>query len=201
MLDKTIFTKMRKEVEQFDSLREKLILESRIILKHSKEAIYAVHRNNFKQAQSLLELARQRVSKAKQLVEKDIHLATVGAYAEALEEYAEAACYTSFMMTKRLPTAQKLGVETCIYLSGLCDVVGELVRKAIISVVKGDYKTAIEIHNFVSSLYEELLLFSWRNIPVRKKFDSIKYGLEKLEELMLKIKTEKQKSQNRPKMR
>jgi hypothetical protein len=32
------------------------------------------------------------------------------------------------------------------------------------------------------------MLFDWRNTPARKKFDSIKYGLEKLEDLALKIK-------------
>ena len=32
------------------------------------------------------------------------------------------------------------------------------------------------------------MMFDFRNIPARKKFDSIKYGLEKLENLVLELK-------------
>ena len=51
--------------------------------------------------------------------------------------------------------------------------------------------TALRIREFVTEIYEELLLFDFRNIPVRKKFDSIKYGLEKLEDLVLELKLKK----------
>jgi hypothetical protein len=33
-----------------------------------------------------------------------------------------------------------------------------------------------------------LMMFDFRNIPVRRKFDSIKYGLNKLENLILELK-------------
>jgi translin len=188
MFKRADFARMRKEIERFDSLREQLIKESRSVLKNSKAAIYSVHRNNFNSAKQLLRLARQEINKVKMLIKKDANLAAVGAFSEALEEYVEAACYISFMIDKKIPTAKQLGVDTLVYLAGLCDLVGELVRKAITSVVKNDYKTAVQIHKFVSALHEELLLFNWRNIPVRRKFDSIKYGLEKLEDLMLRIK-------------
>jgi predicted translin family RNA/ssDNA-binding protein len=190
-INKTAFDAMRREVERFDQLREQVIRDSREILKQSKAAIYEMHRGELKGTQALLKQAKANMVKLNKLMRSDIHLANVGAYGEAVEEYVEAACYVWFMTKKQIPTAQELGVETDMYLPGLCDMVGELVRKAINSTIKGDYKTAIMIRDVVSQLYDELMLFDWRNIPVRKKFDAIKYGLEKLEDLMLQIRAKR----------
>jgi predicted translin family RNA/ssDNA-binding protein len=189
MVNKKAFAEMREYMEQFDKLREQLIAGSRTILKASKAAIYAAHRGDMKEADNLLAEAKTGIKKAETLLKKDAQLAaSTGAYSDALEEYTEAACYVHYLKTKEIPTAKQLGVEVEIYLSALSDVVGELVRKAINSSIKGEYKTALEIKDFVSEVYQELMLFDWRNTPVRKKFDSIKYALEKLEDLSLKIK-------------
>lgn len=189
MLDKKAFSEMRNYMEQFDKLREQLIAETRIVLKSSKAAIYAAHRGDMKDADKLLAEAKDMIKKMDTLLKKDPRLVrSTGAYSDALEEYGEAACYVHYLKTKEIPTAKQLGIDVEVYLSALSDLVGELVRKAINSSIKGEYKTALEIKDFVSELYQELMLFDWRNTPVRKKFDAIKYGLEKLEDLSLKIK-------------
>ncbi len=189
MINKKMFEEMRTYMEAFDKQRESLIADSRIVLKASKAAIYAAHRADMKEADNLLAEAKATIKKIDALLKKDPHLAnSTGAHADALEEYTEAACYTHYLKTKEIPTAKQLGVDTEIYLPALSDVVGELVRKAVNSAIKSDYKTALEIKEFVTELYAELMLFDWRNTPVRKKFDAIKYGLEKLEDLSLKIK-------------
>jgi len=189
MINKRDFEEMRKYMEAFDGMREQLIAQSRTILKSSKAAIYAAHRGDMKEADTLLADAKSGIKKIDSLLKKDPHLAaSTGAYSDALEEYTEAACYVHYLKNKTIPTAKQLGVEVEVYLPALSDVVGELVRKAINSSIKGDYKTALEIKEFVTDLYQELMLFDWRNTPVRKKFDAIKYGLEKLEDLALKIK-------------
>ncbi len=192
MIDKKAFQEMREYMEKFDKLREQLIATSRTVLKSSKAAIYAAHREDMKDADKLLAEAREAIKKIDVLLKKDPHLATsTGAYSDALEEYGEAACYVHYLKTKEIPTAKQLGIDVEDYLSALSDLVGELVRKAVNSSIKGEYKTALDIKEFVSELYQELMLFDWRNTPVRKKFDAIKYGLEKLEDLALKIKFKK----------
>ncbi len=188
MIDKKAFKQMRVDLERFDECREELIKSSRDLLKLSKGSIYSLHRNDFKKASEQLGKAKLLINKLENLIKRDAHLAAVGAYSEALEEYTEAACYYGFVKDKKLPTAEKLGVDADIYLPGLCDLIGELVRRAINSSIKGEYKTAVQIKDFVTEVYEELMLFDFRNIPVRKKFDSIKYGLEKLEALILDLK-------------
>lgn len=188
MIDKKLFEQMHGEMDSFDQAREKLIKISRDVLKSSKGAIYSLHRADEKTAQKQLKDAKAIIDQMNALVKKDPHLALVGSYNDALEEFVEASCYFEFVTKKRLPSPKELGVDTDVYLPGLCDLVGELVRKAINSVLKNDTKTALEIKDVVEELYAELMLFDFRNSPLRKKFDAIKYSLEKLEDLAVKLK-------------
>lgn len=191
MLDKKSFERMRQQFEQFDCLREQLIKLSRDILKNSKASIYSVHRNELSVAESQLAEAKKTIKIIEALIRKDVHLAHVGAWFEALEEYVEASCYYAFVTKKKIPTAADLDVDAEIYLPGVCDLVGELTRRAVNAAIKEDYKTTLEIKDVVTDLYAELMLFDLRNIPARKKFDSIKYSLEKLEDIALQIKLKK----------
>jgi predicted translin family RNA/ssDNA-binding protein len=187
-VDKRAFVLMRKELENYEALREKLVRLSRDVLALSKKSIYSLHRSETGIAKKQLAGAKRIISSIQKLISNDAHLSATGAYAEALEEYVEASCYYSLMTRKSLPTAKTLGVDIDTYLPGLCDLVGELVRKAVNSAIKGNSRTALEIRDFVAQVYQELLLFDFRNSPVRRKFDSIKYGLEKLEDLALQLK-------------
>lgn len=190
-VDKQAFAAMRQQVARYDALREQLIKTSRDALSLSKKAIYSLHRNETAEAKKQLASANKIIAALNKLLAQDPHLAAVGAYGEAVEEYVEASCYYSLIATKKLPTAHDLGVDVDSYLPGLCDLVGELVRKAINSAIKDDTKTALEIRDFVAQIYQELMLFDFRNTAVRRKFDSIKYGLEKLEDLALQLKLKK----------
>jgi translin len=190
-VDKNAFALMRKQMSLHDSLRDELIKTSRDALTLSKKSIYSLHRGESKEASSQLASAKKIIAKMNALIRKDAHLAVTGAYLEAIEEYVEASCYYSLLAKKELPTPKQLGVDIDSYVPGLCDLVGELVRKAINSAIKNDTKTALEIRDFVTQVYQELMLFDFRNSPVRRKFDSIKYGLEKLEDLALQIKMKK----------
>lgn len=187
MINKKEFEEMRKELESFDDSRERLIKISRDVLKNSKGAIYSLHREDKKNAEAQLNSAKNVVNELNKLIKTNIRLADVGPYKDALEEYTEASLYYGFIVKKKIPSKKELDVDVDVYLSGLCDLVGELVRKAVNSAIKGNNKLAIEIKDFAIEIYEELMLFDFRNSPLRKKFDSIKYGVEKLEDLALKL--------------
>jgi translin len=187
MINKEAFAELRKDLEQFDIKREEIIKLSRSALKLSKAAIYSLHRNDFDDAEKKLSTAKEEINSIKGSF-SDPRLQGIGAFREALEEFVEASCYFEFLKNRKLPTPKDLEVDSDSYLCGICDLVGELVRKAMNAVLEDDNKTADEIRKFVSDLYAELLLFDFRNTPVRRKFDAIKYGLEKLEQLAVNVK-------------
>lgn len=168
----------RKELETFDKKREEAIKQARTALKEAKKTVYALHRNE----KTSLATAEQEIQKARKLAENELR-PIIG---EAEEEYVEAACFASY---PEIPEMKKLGVDAETFLAGLCDCIGELVRKAMNSALKKDYKITEEIRNWIQTTYDDLQLIDLRNGNVRRKFDSIKYGLERLENVLATAKT------------
>lgn len=68
---------------------------------------------------------------------------------------------------------------------------GELVRRAVFLAGKGKYEDVVKIKDFVDEIYGQLIKFDFRNSDLRRKFDSIKYDLKKLEDLVLQLKLNK----------
>lgn len=182
MIDKKDFSELKKEMERLDKKREQTISLSRDIIRISKRAIYSVHRDELPEARKLLDEMRKKLSTLKSLAEfEESH------YRIAVQEYVEAACFYSVVSSKELPTRGKLGVEAEYYLLGVCDLSGELVRRAINAAIKGNKAEALFIRDFLDAIYGELLQFDFRNSELRRKFDGIKYDLRKLEDLAFEL--------------
>ncbi|MDP7506717.1 MAG: hypothetical protein QF362_04730, partial [Candidatus Woesearchaeota archaeon] len=80
-----------------------------------------------------------------------------------------------------------LGVNSEDYLLGLCDLTGELGRRAVSLATKREFKEVELIKDTVEEIYGEFLKFNLRNSQLRRKSDSIKWNLKKLEEIMYDI--------------
>lgn len=180
MIDRKDFVKIRKEFEKADDEREKTIRSSRELIRLSKQMIYAVQRSDFGNAKGLMRALLNNKKRLKPSNE--------GHYKTAMQEFVEAIAFYYVVKNDKLPTKAFLGVSSDAYLLGLCDLTGELVRKAINYAIKGKNKEALRIKNVVSDIYNELMQFDFRNSELRKKFDGIKYDLKKLEDLALQIK-------------
>ena len=63
-----------------------------------------------------------------------------------------------------------------------------MVRKAVFLAGKGEVKKVGEIKDAVDHIYGELLDFDFRDNEIRRKVDSVKYDLRKLEDLVLDLK-------------
>lgn len=187
VINRKEFEKIRKEFARKEELREDLIKESREIVNLSKQIIYSVHREDYSNASKLAKSIRKKVKKIK-IISKNIPFDSSGSFKIALQEYTEALAFYDLIKNKKLPTHIDLGIEYEFYLLGLCDLVGELNRAAVNSVIKGDVKKAEFLKQCVEDLYGFFLKFNFRNSELRKKFDGIKYELKKLENLMLEIK-------------
>jgi len=188
MLNKREFHKIRQDFNSFESRREKTVRKSRDIVRLSKQIIYSVHRGELGKAGTSIKQMKNDLSKLKKIAKTNSRLLVSGSYKIAEQEAVEAIAYYSIIKNKRLPALKGMGVDQDHYLLGICDLTGELVRNAINSVTKGDFKTPLKIKDFVHDLYHELQLFDFRNSELRRKVDAMKYDLKKLEELALQIK-------------
>jgi len=188
MLDKNDLKEMREDFDTFDNHREDVIKRSRDVLKLSKQIIYAVHRDELKEASTLVKKIISEKQKIEEVVKKHVDLEAIGAYRVAMSEYVEALLYYHFINEKIIPTRKALKVSTDHYLYGLIDLTGELGRKAVQLAGKGEYDSVVFIRDTVSEIYGELLKFDFRDSDIRRKFDSVKYDLKKLEDLVLELK-------------
>lgn len=190
MLDKKDLESIKKDIEELEKQREITIRSSRDIIKLSKKVIYAVHRNDLKSAEKSVAEMNAEFKKLKAATNHP-KLLSSGSFKVAVQEYVEALCFYELMKNDRIPPNSELKLDPEFYLMGLIDLTGELVRKAINSAIKDDYDTSVKLKGLVSDLYDELLLFDFAGGELRKKFDSIKYDLKKLDDLVLNLKLSK----------
>lgn len=187
MINKKIFNEIQKQLEESDENREDVIKKSRDVLKLSKQAIYCAHREDLKKAKQLLKQANSVIKTLKK-ANKEYFLWSIGIYSCGMQEYVEAATYLSFVAKDNFPTPKTLGATNEDYLMGLADLTGELCRRAVMLATKKDKKEVAKIYKLVDDIHGEFLKFHFRNGELRKKSDSIKWNLKKIEEVIYDLK-------------
>ncbi|KAF1333816.1 Translin-like protein, partial [Globisporangium splendens] len=134
-----------------------------------------------------------------------------GALSAALEEYVEAKSFGYYLANHRLlPRHDLPNVQKSEYLGGIIDLTGEFGRIAVetsrmltfieyvhsagelmrYAVVKATSRNVNEVERcraMVEAISGELIQFDFRNGPLRKKFDSVKYNLRKLENTLYEL--------------
>ena len=179
--------KIKSEMDAFDEKREEFIAKSRSILRNAKKAIYDIHRNNLDEASVSLEKLERQINLINDAVRKDSGLLKVGSISVACQEYAEALCFLHFVKTGNiLEKPSEISSED--YLLGLCDLTGELARRAVFMATEMKSEEVRKIRNIIDTILKEFLKFDFRNSELRKKSDSIKWNLNKVEEILYELK-------------
>ncbi len=178
------FEEMRNEMRSFDEKREGLIQKSREIERKSKKAIYCAHRGDVKGCEKMLLGIRKEVERVLKEIEEDPSINKIGAVNACLQEYAEAELFYGFVKEGKIPTRKEIGIDTENYLLGLCDFTGELMRRNVVLGSQGKTEEVKKIRDFVDEIFGEMLEFNFRNSELRRKFDSIKYNLNKIESVL-----------------
>ncbi|KAG3197482.1 hypothetical protein PC128_g6828 [Phytophthora cactorum] len=187
LLHRQDFIDMNQEMHEYDEMREKIIKRSREILKASKQAIFALHRSDKAEALKLLGNAEKVIPELVALAEKNPSLRD-GALSSSLEEYAEAKCFCYYLDTKcLLPRREVPIVLKNEYLGGVIDFTGELMRYAVVKATSREVDEVKRCKDIVEAISGELIQFDFRNGPLRRKFDSVKYNLRKLENTLYEL--------------
>ena len=103
------FAAIQKSMVEEDEKRESLIKRSRDVLKHSKQAIYALQRGDAANADMLIQSAKAAALPLLALLSASPQL-RFGAMSAALEEWAEAFIFSVFLKEKRIPTMAELEI-------------------------------------------------------------------------------------------
>lgn len=148
----------------------------------AKQAIFAAQRDNLPEADKLLVEAKSLLSQGQLLTRQVKELESLGSYRAALEEYVEAELFTKFLQTGKLDKVGKFNITPEVYLGGLSDMVGELVRYAIKLATAGKIKEVDKLVAVGTMVVGELAAMNLTGI-LRTKFDQAKQHLRRLEDI------------------
>ena len=178
-LEEYVNSFLPKLEQRFES-REKLLMTAREAIRYSGEAISLAHRGKAKEAEEKFELAK---AKAKEIAEvvKNFPDLLYGDVGTAFQEVSEAAFVLSVYLGKDLPSPEELGVPEFHYLLGAADAVGEMRRRVLELLRKGEKEKAEETYSIMEEIYEVLweLEYPKSLVPnLRQKIDYMRRILE-----------------------
>eukprot|EP00500_Bicosoecida_sp_ms1_P001496 CAMPEP_0203815932 /NCGR_PEP_ID=MMETSP0115-20131106/13525_1 /ASSEMBLY_ACC=CAM_ASM_000227 /TAXON_ID=33651 /ORGANISM="Bicosoecid sp, Strain ms1" /LENGTH=266 /DNA_ID=CAMNT_0050724831 /DNA_START=88 /DNA_END=886 /DNA_ORIENTATION=+ len=189
LFDEAAFDALAADMAAEDAKRDKIIKRSRDVLKLSKTSIYALHRGDMAKAAKQLDEARQ-ITKDElfPLAEGGPAFLRGGALSSALEEYAEARVFETFLTTGSIPTLADLEIcDRDEYVGGVLDFTGELNRYAVLRATDRDVEAVRHCRELTDQLMAAFMKFEFRNGNLRKKYDSLKYTLKKMETLIYEM--------------
>ena len=143
-------------LRRLDSAREEVAKISRDVIRYSGYSITYLHKGDLEGAARALEECESLTRRLLGVVSPYPELEHSGLVYNAVSEYVEAKIFFTVVTQGRVPSFRDLGVHPVPYLQGLADVVGELRRRALDSVGRGDLEEAKRSLYLMESIYVAL---------------------------------------------
>ena len=129
---------VRAHLDAKHAARERALAVCRPALRHSANAIRAVHRGDFAAAEDLLAQARSLLAQAAEALADHPDIFYAGFVHNAQKEFAEGCLTLALVSGRPLPSPADLRVDHPAYLNGLGEAMGELRRYLLDSLRGGD---------------------------------------------------------------
>ena len=180
---KAFFSKISKDYKVYETKRGMVVREAGQALNMSKRAIFAYHRDDFKGADALLDQAEKIFNNLDKLAQGTPKLRYEGSWRAALEEYAEARFFGNYLKNKTIGFVRGRQIDADVYLGGLCDFTGELLRRAVKEATGKNIKEVKAIKKTMEQVMENLIQMDLTGY-VRTKYDAAKNSLRKIDEIL-----------------
>jgi len=165
-----------------DSAREKALPLCRDAIRQCSLAIRAVHRQEFDQAEELLQLARKLLNRAEQAVSAYGEFSNSGFIRDAQKEFAEGSITLALVTGEQLPEPDGLGIDVSAYLNGMGEAVGEMRRYLLDSMRRGDLSRCEEMLLAMDDIYSVLVTMDFPDAitgGLRRTTDMVRGVLER----------------------
>jgi translin len=152
---------LRRRFDDKMAAREKALPAARRAIRSSANAIRAIHRGDFDQADRLLEEAAANLREGLSAVEGHPDVRFAGFLHDAEKEYAEARLTDAAIGDKDLPTADELAVTPAAYLNGMAETIGEA-RRAVLDLLRqGDVERSEALLGRMEDMYHVLVTIDY----------------------------------------
>jgi translin len=167
---------IEKEIIRLQDKRDNVMDISRDVIRLSGRCITMMHAEDMNSAAKALKQLSSMIEKMKSS-DKGMEYHSQQAY----QEYVEAIALYTMVKDGKIPSDKELGIEPIPYLLGLLDSVGELRRKVLESLRKGNLEKAEVYYGFMVEIHDSLLPLRFSSSLVqdfRKKQDVARIQLE-----------------------
>jgi translin len=177
-----IAAELRPHFAAEDKAREKALRSCRQVIRHSADAIRAVHRQEQDKAKGLLDSAYELLRELNQDLAKHGRLLHSGFVHDAQKEFAEGYITLALIAGEGLPRPEALGVSNAAYLDGLGESVGELRRYILDSLRREDFSRCEELLTIMDEIYGILITMDFPELlahGLRRTTDAIRGIIER----------------------
>ena len=153
---KEILEKIQEELSAREEIREEIHKDMRKATRLSKQSIQVTHQERFDDAEAMLEEAKKLFTKLHERAQDYPYLLYSGSVGAAFEEHAEAQILLTLIREDRFVNPKEIKVPFTPYVLALGDVIGELRRRALDLIRKGNVDAAEKTLERMEQIYSEL---------------------------------------------
>jgi translin len=151
-----ILSKIQELLKNREEVRVEVQDVARKTVRLSKQAILFMHQQRFGDAEKALNEADKNFTKLGSLAKNNPDVFYTGLVEAAFEEYSEARVLLSLLTENRFISPEEIGVPALNYVLALGDIIGELRRRTLDNIRRGDIKTSEESLKKMEQIYLEL---------------------------------------------
>ena len=173
------------DLERKNEARDRALVDSRQVIRHSAHAIRALHRGDFEAARESLNAGREMVRATAQDLVDHPELYWAGYVQDAQKEFAEANLVAAMVQAQELPARHELGVENAPYLNGLAEAASEMRRYILDRIRRGgesEMAEAERVLEIMDDVYTSLITVDFADSVtggLRRTTDALRAVLER----------------------
>ena len=178
---KEILEKIQEELSGREAVMEEVKRDMRKATRLSKQAIQVTHQERFDDAKAMLKEAKSLFAKLQETAKDYPYLLYSGSVGAAFEEHAEAHILLTLIQEDRFVTPNEIDVPVTPYVLSLGDVIGELRRRALDLIRRGNVEAAEKTLERMEHIYSELTALDDAYIIIkglRRKGDIARHLIE-----------------------
>ena len=171
---KNVLKKVKADLTEKDTIREKAHEDMRKATSLSKQAILLIHQKRFEDAKKSVEKAKKVIADLQDLADECPEIVYAGMFSSALQEYSEAHIFVKLIEESRFIAPEEINVPSADYVLGLADVVGEFRRRSLDALREDDVKKGEECLQTMDEIFIELMALdeAYMLVPgLRRKSD------------------------------
>jgi len=178
----TIIDKIRATFMERNAARDLTLNRSRELIRFCSLTIRAVHREEFGEAEQLLNTARQAAAAMKADIAAHPELYYTGYTQDALKELTEACCVFAIVQGKPIPAPEEIEIDEAAYLNGLAEAASELRRRALDLIRRDRVDEAERMLTAMDDIYAQLVTIDFPDAltgGLRRTTDTLRAVLER----------------------